>query len=137
MTLTDTDKIRLVEQHYQSFWHGDLDDLDRQLAPSFVDHSAPPDSPSGPAPIKEYARVMRDVFRPMSVRVDDAMVDGPVVVVKATWSGRQTAEFMGHQPLPHDITWGGIVVWRLDSDGRIVERTAFFDPATVGVEAAR
>ena len=70
MTLTDTDKIRLVEEHYRSFWHGDLDDLDRQLAPTFVDHSAPPDNPAGPAPVKEYARAMRDVFHPMTVTVD-------------------------------------------------------------------
>ena len=29
MVLTDSDKIRLVEDHYRSFWEGDLQDFDR------------------------------------------------------------------------------------------------------------
>lgn len=31
MTLTDSAKVRLIEEHYHSFWHGDVGDLDHQL----------------------------------------------------------------------------------------------------------
>ena len=48
MSSNDSDKIRLVEEHYQSFWHGNLDDFDQQLSPDFVDESAPPGARQGP-----------------------------------------------------------------------------------------
>lgn len=130
MSSNDSDKIRLVEEHYQSFWHGNLDDFDQQLSPDFVDESAPPGARQGPLGVKEWAAVARSVFSPMAVTIDDAMVADNVVVVHARWRGRQVVEFMGRQPADGDITFGGIVVWQFGDDGRIARRTAFFDPQT-------
>ncbi len=127
--MADTDKIRLVEEHYESFWHGDLDDFDRQMSSDFVDVSAPPGTPPGPGPVKQYAAMVRSVFDPMQVTVEDALVSGNVVAVVARWRGHQVIDYLG-LPGGRDVEFAGIVVWELDDTGRIARRTAFFDPAT-------
>jgi steroid delta-isomerase-like uncharacterized protein len=119
--------VRRVEEHYRTFWQGDLDDVDGQLSPAFHDAGSPPGSPQGIAAVKAYASAARSAFPDMTVTIDDALAEGPVVVVHATWRGTHTGASMGLEPSGRSVEVSGIVVWEFDDDGRIGRRTPFMD----------
>ncbi len=127
MVRTDSDKIRLIEDHCRSFWEGDLQDFDRQLSSAFVDTSAAPGFGAGVDGAKAWARACRSASPDMRVMVTAALVAGDVVVVSATWSGTHTGQFLGRPPTGARIAIDGIVVCQLDQQGRIVRRTGFGD----------
>jgi len=127
MALTDSDKIRLIEDHCRSFWEGDLQDFDRQLSSGFVDTGATLGFPAAVEGAKARARACRRASPDMRVTITDALVAGDVVAVRATWSGTHTGQFLDRPPTGGRIEIDGIVVWKLDEQGRIVRRTGFGD----------
>jgi predicted ester cyclase len=124
------DMIRAVEEHYRSFWQGDLNDFDRQLAPDFTDRDALGDR-TGPAPAKEYAEFIRPASSDMTVTVEQAIVEGDWVAIRATWEGTHTGPFLGREPTGRRIGMKGMVFWRFDRQGRIAERWAQIDVASM------
>ena len=80
------DMVQLVKDHYRSFWQGDLDDFDQQLAPDFSDAETL-GSPRGPGPAKEFARSIRGAFPDMTVAVEQTVVEGDMVAIRARWHG--------------------------------------------------
>lgn len=122
--------LRRVEDHYQSFWQGDLDDFDTQLAPNFTDHGTL-GSQVGPGPAKEYATFMRSASSDMTVSVEQAIIEGNWVAVRATWEGTHTGPIFGREPTGRRLTMGGMVFWRFDEEGRIAERWAQIDAASM------
>lgn len=127
MALTDSDKIRLIEDHCRSFWQGDLQDFDHQLGSGFVDTGAGPGFPPGVEGAKAWARACRRASPDMRVVITDALVAGDVVVTRATWIGTHTGQFPNRPPTEDQTELSGIVVWELDEQGRIVRRTALGD----------
>ena len=123
--------ITLITDHYDTFWHGDLDDFDTQLSPSFVDDSAPEGTPPGPEPVKAFARMARAGCSDMQVTIEQAVVEGDVVAVRARWQGTHDGVFMGHPPTGQRLDFEGMVFWRIDADGRIAHRRAILDSATM------
>lgn len=134
MALSDSDKIRLIEDHCRSFWEGDLRDFDHQLAPGYRDTGAGPGTPDGVEGAKAWARTCRRASPDMRVVVTDALVAGDVIAVRATWSGTHTGWFKAQPPTGERIELDGIAVWELDEQGRIVHRTGFVDGATTLAE---
>lgn len=118
--------LKAVEEHYRSFWQGDLDDFDRQLASDFTDRDTLGDR-VGPAPVKEYAAFVRPASSDMTVTVHQAIAEGDWIAVRATWEGTHTGTFMGREPTGRRISTGGMVFWRFDDTGRIAERWAQID----------
>lgn len=125
MALTDSDKIRLIEDHCRSFWEGDLQDFDRQLSSGFVDTGARLGFPAGAEGAKAWARACRQASPHKRVVITDALVAGDVVAVRATWSGTDTGQFPNQPPTEDQTELAGLVVWELDEQGRIVRRTGF------------
>ena len=122
--------LRRVEDHYHSFWQGDLDDFDTQLAPDFVDHGSA-GGVVGPAPVKEFAQLMRGASSDMAVTVEQAVVEADWVAVRASWHGTHTGEIFGRAPSGRSLSMGGMVFWRFDNQGRIAERWAQVDAAAL------
>jgi len=127
MVLTDSDKIRLIEDHYRSFWGGDLQDFDRQLSPGFVNTGAESRSPGGIEGAKAWARTCRGASPRTRVVVTDALVAGDVVAVRVTWRGTDADGLPDPPATGNRIELTGIAVWELDGEGRIVRRTGFLD----------
>lgn len=121
------EKIRLIEKHYRTFWTGDPAEIDRELTPDFVDSAAPPGTPPGTEYVKAAAMGARAGFPDMVVTVEETIVDGPVVAVRARWRGTNTGPMMGRPPTGKKVDVTGIVVWKLADDGRIARRDAFLD----------
>lgn len=122
-----TELVRRVQAHYDTFWHGDLDDIDGQLSAAFFDAGSPPDAPQGVAVVKAYATEARVAFPDMTVAIDQAVVEGPWVAVHATWRGTHTGASMGLPASGRSVEVSGIVVWEFDGEGRISRRTPFMD----------
>ena len=122
--------LRRVEDHYHSFWQGDLDDFDTQLAPDFVDHGSA-GRVVGPGPVKEFAQLMRGASSDMAVTVEQAVVEGDWVAVRASWHGSHTGAIFGREPSGRSLSMGGMVFWRFDNQGRIAERWAQVDAAAL------
>lgn len=122
-----TELVRRVQAHYDTFWQGDLGDIDDQLSSSFVDAGSPPDAPQGVAAVKAHAAEARVAFPDMTVAIDQALVEGPWVAVLATWRGTHTGASMGIPASGRSVQVSGIVVWEFDGEGRISRRTPFLD----------
>ncbi len=112
---------RLVERHFDEFVNGrDLDAIDRNMAPDFVDH----DGPSGAAAGREGDRAMMAAmhrrFPDLRIELKDVLAEGDKVAVRAVWSGTDadTGAVMGMR---------GFVLWRI-LDGRMIERWATVTP---------
>lgn len=110
--------LRRVEDHYRSFWQGDLDDFDTQLAPDFTDRERAGDE-VGPGPVKEFASFMRGASSDMTVTVEQAIIEGNWIAVRATWQGTHAGPIFGREPTGRALKAGGMVFWRFDDQGRI------------------
>ena len=135
MALSDSDKIRLIEDHYRSFCDGDLQDFDHQLRPDFVDTGTAPGLPGGVEGARAWARTCRRAAPDMRIVVTDALVAGDVVAVRASWRGAQLGQSQTRPPTGDQIELARIVVWELDEQGRIVRRTGFGEVHTALAES--
>lgn len=135
MALSDSDKIRLIEDHYRSFCEGDLREFDHQLSPDFVDAGTAPGLPGGVEGARAWARTCRRASPDMRIVVTDALVAGDVVAVRVTWRGTEIGQFLNGPPTGDQIELARIVVWELDEQGRIVRRTGFGEVPTALAEA--
>ena len=118
--------LALIEQHYRTFWHGDLADLDRELAADFVDEDTP-DAPPGPAAVKQHAARMRSAFPDMTVTIDNAIIEGRSAAVRATWRGTHLGPSLGIAPTGRPVSFQALVLWRIDEHNRIVRRMGHID----------
>jgi predicted ester cyclase len=118
--------LRLVEEHYRTFWQGDLDDFDNQLAPDFIDQDTSADR-HGIQPAKEYALTVRGAFPDMTVTVEQAIAESDWIAVRALWEGTNTGQAFGRQATNRRVKFAGMVFWRFDSNGLIAERWSQID----------
>jgi steroid delta-isomerase-like uncharacterized protein len=119
---------QLVEGFIQElFSKGDLEAVDRYLAPSFVNHDPPfPDAPSGPESMRQSAAMFRQALPDWHSDVDQLVAEGDVVVERFTASGTHRAELMGVPATGRTIVLQGINVFRVDGN-KIVERWGRLD----------
>jgi predicted ester cyclase len=118
-----------IQEHCCSFWQGNLDDFDHQLSPGFTDAGPPP--VVGPQAAKAWAVGVRAGFPDTTVTVDDAVVEGDRVAVRARWRGTHAGPAMGREPTGRAVEFSGMVFWRFDEHGRIAERWAQIDFASM------
>lgn len=131
LTMT-TDRItrnkQLVDAFIQNlFTKGDLDAVDRYLAPNFVNHDPPfPGAPDGAAGMRLAAAMFRQALPDWHSDVDQLVAEGDTVVERFTASGTHRGELMGVVGTGKTITLRGISVFRIDGD-QIVERWGRLD----------
>lgn len=122
------DNKRLVEAFIQElFTKGDLDAVDRYLAPGFVDHDPPlPGAPEGPEGLRQAAAMFRSAFPDWRSDVDQLVGEGDIVVERFTAAGTHRGELMGVPATGATIVLRGINVFRVERR-RIVERWGRLD----------
>ncbi len=112
---------RFVIDHFDDFVNKkDLDAIDRNMAPDFLDHDGPGGKPTDRAGDRAMMAAMHRLFPDLHVEVEDALAEGDKVVVRNLWIGTnaQTGQRM---------EFHGFVLWRI-ADGKIVERWATVTP---------
>jgi steroid delta-isomerase-like uncharacterized protein len=118
----------LVEAFIQElFTKGDLDAVDRHLAPGFVNHDPPfPNAPDGPEGMRRAAVLFREALPDWHTELDQMVAEDDIVVERFTASGTHEGELMGVAGSGRTIVLQGINIFRI-ADGKIVERWGRLD----------
>jgi steroid delta-isomerase-like uncharacterized protein len=126
-----TEMLARVEAHYRSFWRGAVADFEAQIADDFVDEATPPGTPPGRASVRAGSIMASVAFPDMKVTIEDSVVGANIVAVKARWHGTNIGPFMGRPASGKVVEFTGMVMWRLNADGRIDRRWTQLDAASV------
>jgi ketosteroid isomerase-like protein len=99
----------------------DLSVCDEMLAPDYVDHDAPGDTPPGPGETKRFVGQFLHDYPDMRVHVEDILAEGDRVAARIVWRGT-------HEESGERFHQMGIVILRLDEAGRLAERWSTYRP---------
>jgi steroid delta-isomerase-like uncharacterized protein len=117
-TATDATGVR---RRYHDAWNsGDIEALDRIMAPDVVNHSQLPGQTNGVEGFKQALGWMRSGVPDLTITIDATVADGEMVATRWTGSGTHTGVLMGIPASGKSVTVSGIDICRV-SDGRIVE----------------
>src|SRR5438477_10391814 len=93
----------------------DLSVCEELLAPNYIDHDAPPGTPPGPGPTREYVTHLLDTYPDLKFRIVSVVCQDREVAVRALWQGT-------HRELGTGFHQAGTILIHLDRTGRIAER---------------
>jgi len=125
---TEANKAIIV-QLYEEVWNqGDLDLVDKLVAPNAVDHDPqiPPGAPGGPQGLKAVVTMRRRAFPDDHHTIEDLIAEGDKVVARLTHSGTHLGAFLDLPPTGKHISTTSIHIFRF-SDGQLVEHWASRD----------
>ncbi len=111
---------------FDSINAGNLDALDRYLAPTFISHD-PQSARLDPSLWKQEIASYRQAFPDLHFDINDAVAQGDQVVLRWTASGTNTGKFMGMASTGKKATIDGITVFRFDSAGKMIGETGSWD----------
>jgi predicted ester cyclase len=106
----------------------DLDAIDRNMGPGFVDHDGPGGRTVDRAADRAMMAKMYEMFPDLRVVVKNSVAERDFVVVRNLWTG--TNAQTGKQ-----VEFHGFVMWRIDA-GKIVERWATVTPMQLATAEA-
>ncbi len=94
-----------------------LDDL---LAPTFVNHSAPPGLPADREGVRQLFTLFRAAFPDGRMTIEQMVAEGDKVATRKTFQGTHQGEFLGIAPTGRQVAISLIDIVRL-VDGKLVE----------------
>lgn len=119
---------RLIDEVFNQ---GNVAAADDLLAPGFIEHEElPPGVPGGAEGVKQLALMLRSAFPDFRATIEDVIAEDDKVVVRMTWTGTQTGEFMGIPPSGKPVSFGVIDVLRM-VDGKCTEHWGLMDSMTL------
>jgi predicted SnoaL-like aldol condensation-catalyzing enzyme len=108
------------------FEHGRLEAIDELVHPQFVNHEAPPGSPTGPDGLGQTVTWLRGLWGPMRAEIKDEITEGDKVVARVIMHGHHVGEFLGKEPTGKEYAAQQIHIWRVE-DGKVIEHWATRD----------
>ncbi|WP_189644618.1 ester cyclase [Luteimonas gilva] len=114
--------IALGRRYFEEVWNrGDLDALDRLLAPGYVNHTpSTPNPPPGPAGLKPIISAIRRAFPDLHYEIRDIVATDDTVVMRVRMTGTHRGDLFGLAPTGKRIAVDQINIERIRG-GRIVE----------------
>ena len=95
----------LVRREVEEVWHkGNFMIVDEIYAVNFIDHSPLPGTMPDREGIKQFIRIIRDVFPDIKLTIEDLIAEGDKVVERVTATGTHRGDFMGTTPTGKQIT---------------------------------
>lgn len=111
----------IVREYFgRLFDERDLEVCAELLAPDYVDHDAPPDAAPGPDLTRAYVADLLMEYPDLRVRIDQLVHADRSVALTASWSGT-------HRLTGQAFYQAGLILIRLDEDGRLRERASAYD----------
>jgi predicted ester cyclase len=103
------------------FSRGELEAVDRYLAPGFVNHDPFPGFAADREGMRQTAQVFRQAFPDWRSQLEALIAEGDLVAERFTARGIHQGEIMGVGPTGRQVTLAGINIFRVQ-DGQVVER---------------
>jgi predicted ester cyclase len=132
--MDSTGRLRLVSRFFDEVWNGgDFGFIDEHYAPDFTLHALWQNTALGGSgeAAKETAKQVigawRDALPDLFMTVEEAFVDGEMVVMRHRCGGTQDGELMGIAPtgIFGEIT--GVTMTRVGDDGKITDAWTCWD----------
>lgn len=115
------DAIALCTQaQIEMFGDGRLELADEITTPDVIDHGAPPHGTHGREALKGTIRWIHSGLDDVAYEITDAFQSDDKVVLRCTFRGTNTREWMGHPPTGKSFSVDHIHIYRLDGE-RIAE----------------
>jgi predicted ester cyclase len=133
-TMDSSNRLRLVSRFFDEVWNdGDFSFIDENYAPDFTLHALWQNTALGGSgeAAKETAKTVigawRDALPDLFMTVEEAFVDGDMVIMRHRCGGTQEGELMGIAPtgLFGEIT--GVTMTRVADDGLITDAWTCWD----------
>jgi steroid delta-isomerase-like uncharacterized protein len=116
-----TNKALVTEFIDALFTRGELDAVDRYLAPGFVNHDPFPGFAADREGFRRIGQVFRHGFPDWHSRLEALIAEGDLVTERFTARGTHQGEVMGVPPTGREVVLAGINIFRVQ-DGKLVER---------------
>ena len=109
--------------HMDIFQQGKLEVADEILASDFVWRNPiiPPELQRGPESVKKIASQARDAMQDLRISHDDTIAKGDKVMIRWTLTGTAKRELFGIPPSDKPTSVIGFDLFRISSEGKIVE----------------
>jgi len=111
----------VIKFNNEFFGKGNTDITQELLAENFVNHSAPPNSPTDAGPMVKFVAGFHHGFSDISVQIHEIFGEGDKICVRKTITAIHTGEFMGKQATGKKIV-ANIFDIEVLKDGKITER---------------
>jgi steroid delta-isomerase-like uncharacterized protein len=119
MNMSTEESKATMRRYFSVFEQGNIDLLERLLAPDYVNHSpATPDLPTGPEGVKGVVAMFRSGMPDLRVIVEDMIAEGDKVATRYTLEGTHEGELFGVPPTGQRLSIKSISVERV-LDGKI------------------
>lgn len=95
--------------------------------PDFINHGGAAGDIVGPDALVKSLDPFYEAMPDWHVSEDFVLAEGDRVASRGTITGTHRGKFMGAKPTGKKVSWTGIIIYRLDDDGMVVERWQDFD----------
>jgi steroid delta-isomerase-like uncharacterized protein len=117
----------LARRIFKELWQEqNADAIDKYYAADVVNHSAPPELPSGREGLKAYAGMLASAFSDRDSRIEDLVAEGDRVVTRWSTKSKHSGEFLGVPATGKQVAISGINIDRI-AGGMVVETWGEFD----------
>jgi predicted ester cyclase len=115
------DAKQIVRQIFEEPWKGNLDVIDKYVAPGYIGHDpSEPDAIRGPEGFRAFVQKYLTGFPDGRIIVDDQILEGDSVATRWTGRGTHTGEIAGIAPTGKQVTISGLTISRLEG-GMVIE----------------
>ena len=108
---------RFIEE---GFNQGQLATLDEVLAPTYVNHGAPPGAPPGAEGVKQIILLFRSAFPDLHIDIHEQVAAGDLVSSRLTFRGTHRGPLFGIPATARQVVMSGLSMVRV-TNGQIQE----------------
>ena len=119
----------VIRKFHAAMNNKDMKTLHSLIHPDFVNHLGAMGDQSGPQALIDGLAPFYEALPDLHVNEEYVVSQRNRVATRITTSGTHQGSYMGIPPTGNDVSFTGIVIYRLDDDGKIVERWQDFDSA--------
>jgi predicted ester cyclase len=105
-----------TQAQVEMFGNCRLDLVERLTTPDVIDHGAPPDGTHGQEALKGTIQWIHSGLDDVTYEVEDAIQRDDKVVLRCTFRGTNTREWMGRPPTGKSFQVEHIHIYRLEGD---------------------
>ena len=117
---TEENKSQFRRTYEEVLNRGDLSGVDELIAPTFLNHEAPPGRDRGPESMRGLANMLRTAFPDLHFTIEELVAEGDVVAGRLTMSGTHEGPLMGMPPIGRSVQQDHMHFVRF-RDGKAVE----------------